>query len=457
MERKVPRLLIGGTHSGCGKTTVTNAVLQAFALRGETPAAFKCGPDYIDPMFHTEVIGAPSRNLDLYLCGADTVRALLAQNAARAPLAVIEGVMGYYDGIGATSEASACELARETGTPGVLVVSGKGMGLSAAALVSGFLGFRENTIRGVILNGISARMYGYYRELIERETGARVYGYLPRCPEAEIGSRHLGLVTAAEIDGLKARLRRLAEVAEECLDLDGLRALAESAPPLTFEPVGAKPVCAAPVRIGIARDRAFCFYYEDSLDLLRAYGAELVPFSPLADTALPPDLGGLYLGGGYPELYGEALSRNASMLDALRGAVTGGLPTLAECGGFMLLHERLADGAGRVWPMAGVIPGTAALTDRLQDFGYAELTARRGTLLCRAEERIRIHEFHYARSDEPGDACEARKPGRARTRTCVHASDTLFAGYPHLHFYANSAFAAAFVRRADRYRREHRQ
>lgn len=456
MQIDCPRLLIGGTHSGCGKTTVTSAVLQALAERGTLPAAFKCGPDYIDPMFHTEIIGAPSRNLDLFLCDDGTVRALLAKNAAGAPLALMEGVMGYYDGVGGTSEtASACDLAQKTGTPSVLVLSVKGMSLSCAAVLSGFLHFKENTIAGVVLNGVSKGMYAYYRDIIQSQTGVRVYGHLPFDARAAIGSRHLGLITAAEITDLKERLHCLAQLAEEYMDLDGLLALARSAPPLSAVLPETEPVCAQPVRIAVARDRAFCFYYEDSLDLLRAQGAELVPFSPLEDSMLPQKIGGLYLGGGYPELYAARLSANTAMLHAIRQAVRAGLPTVAECGGFMLLHERLVDADGCAYPMAGVIPGSASMTGRLQNFGYITVTAGQDTLLCRAGERIRAHEFHYAVSDDAGCACTARKPLREKTWPCIHATGTLFAGYPHFHFYANPAFAAAFVRRADGYRKEH--
>lgn len=454
MKVELPRLLIGGTHSGCGKTTVTSAVLQALVLRGLIPAAFKCGPDYIDPMFHSEVTGAPCRNLDLFLCGESAVRAQLIKNAMRAPVAIIEGVMGYYDGVGGTSvEASACDLANRTGTPSVLVVNVRGMSLSLAATVRGYLDFAKNTIGGVILNGVTKGMYAYYRDIVQSQTGVRVYGHLPEVPEASIASRHLGLITAAEIADLKHRLHVLAALAEDCIDLDGLLALAQSAPPLEYAHLPVQRVSDAPVRIAIARDRAFCFYYEDSLDTLRACGAELIAFSPLEAEALPAEIDGLYLGGGYPELYAAQLSGNAAMRASVRAAVLGGLPTLAECGGFLYLHQSIAQN-GDAFPMAGVIDSTATMKSRLQNFGYATLTAQRDTLLCAAGASIRAHEFHYFASEDAGSAFEARKPRRAKAWPCVHATDTLFAGYPHLHFDANPAFAAAFVRRCAAYREE---
>lgn len=449
MQLELPRLLIGGTQSGCGKTTVTSAILQAFVDRGQTPAAFKCGPDYIDPMFHTEIIGAPSRNLDLFLCEPDMVRALLAKNGAGAPLAVIEGVMGYYDGVGGTTtQASACDLAMQTDTPSVLVLSVKGMSLSAAAVLRGFAEFAPNTVSGVILNDVSEGMYAYYRDIIEQNTWIRVYGHLPHCPEAEIGSRHLGLITAGEITDLKERLHRLAELAARTIDLDGLLALACSAPTLPYTPFSPQPVCTPPVRIGLARDRAFCFYYADSLDLLRALGAELVEFSPLYDRAIPDGLHGLYLGGGYPELMRETLGANRTMCDSIAHAVRGGLPTIAECGGFMYLQQRIEEQS-----MAGVLPGAAHLEKKLQNFGYITLAAQRDTMLCRAGQSIRAHEFHYSVSDDAGDAFCASKPLRKREWSCIHATDTIFAGYPHLHLCANPDFAINFVRRCDAYRK----
>lgn len=451
MKANIPRLLIGGTHSGCGKTTVTSAILQAFINRGTVPAAFKCGPDYIDPMFHSKIIGAPCRNLDLFLCSPNTVRYLLAQNTRQAPVAIMEGVMGYYDGVGGTtSKASACDLAMQTQTPSVLVVSVKGMSLSVAAMLKGYLDFQPNTIRGVILNGVSKGMYPYYKEIIEQNTQLTVYGHLPKEPSVQIHSRHLGLVTADEITDLRCKLQTLAALAEDCIDLDGLQALAESAPALEYEEIKTSRVVDKPVRIGIARDRAFCFYYEDSLDLLRQYGAELIAFSPLADKSLPTDLDGVYFGGGYPELYAETLSQNESLRESIRIAVLNGLPTFAECGGFMYLQEQIES-----YPMVGVLKSHTHFQKRLQHFGYIALTAQQDTFLCEKGSKISAHEFHYSVSDEEGDAFLAQKPLRKKQWHCIHATDSLFAGYPHIHFYANPNFAKRFVQKCDQYRKGH--
>lgn len=444
MQNSAPRLLLAGTGSGCGKTTVTTALLRALQRRGVPLAAFKCGPDYIDPMFHTEALGVPSRNLDLFFVDEAEVRGQLARHIPADGVGIIEGVMGYYDGVsGNTDIASAAHLARATQTPSVLIVRPRGQSLSLAAEIKGFRDFAPNTLAGVILNGVSAGMYSFYRAIAE-QAGLPVFGFLPPVPEGEIPDRHLGLVTAAEIGDLQAKLDRLADAAETGLDLDGLLALARTALPLADESVPLVPVVDQPVRIAVARDKAFCFYYADNLDVLRALGAELVPFSPLTDRALPERIDGLYIGGGYPEVHKAQLAANCTMRDSIRAAVLGGLPTIAECGGLLYLHRTL-DGA----EMAGVIDADANLTKKLQPFGYVTLTAKRDNLLCRAGERIRAHAFHYAVSSHEGADFDAVKPN-GRAWACVHATETLYAGFPHLYFRSNPVFAENFVRRAAR-------
>ncbi len=440
VEANIPRVLLAGTGSGCGKTTVTLAVLQALADRGLRLGSFKCGPDYIDPMFHSRVIGAKSRNLDLFFFSENTARYLLAREAADRDVSVIEGVMGYYDGMGlTTTRGSTYEAARAVDAPVVLVVGAKGASLSLVAVLRGFLDFcPDDRIRGVIFNQCTPTTYAALAEEVRRRYGDRVrpLGYLPAMPDCALESRHLGLVTAGEVSDLREKLGRLAAQAEGTLDLDGLLALAKTAPVLRCDPVVLPR--REPVRIAVARDRAFCFYYEDSLQALRELGAELVDFSPLRDAALPPDIQGLYLGGGYPELYAQTLSENASMRAAVRAAVAGGLPTIAECGGFMYLTEAIGD-----WPMAGVLPGKCRDAGKLTRFGYVTLTAKTDNLLCPAGASIRGHEFHHWDASQPGDCFTAEK-STGKTWDCVHATDTLYAGYPHFHFYADPAFAESY-------------
>lgn len=440
------RLLIAGTHSGCGKTTVTLALLSALKARDLPLCAFKCGPDYIDPLFHREALGLPSRNLDPFFFSGDQLRGALARQPDK--LCLVEGVMGYYDGVGPQGDYSSYEVARQTQTPVVLVVNAKGMYASAGALLQGFRGYKADSgIRGVIFNGVSASLYpGLAR--IAREAGLRPLGCLPREEGLSIASRHLGLITAGEVDDLKEKLQKLGELAGQGIDLEGVIELAAEAAALKPLPSSLSPF-PAPVRLAVARDEAFCFLYRENLETLEALGCELCFFSPLRDEALPDNIGGLYLPGGYPELHAQALSQNGAMLKGIREAVLCGLPTLAECGGFLYLHEQL-DG----FEMAGVIPARAFRTDRLRRFGYVTLRAGEDNLLCRAGDSIRAHEFHYYESESPGGCFTAVKPD-GRTWDCVHASHTLWAGFPHLYFPANESFAIEFVRKAANYAQRH--
>lgn len=440
MQRDVPRLVLAGTNSGCGKTTVTCAVLQALVSRGLRVGAAKCGPDYIDPMFHSRVIGAKSANLDSFFFDCDTMRYLLAHNGEGCDVTVIEGVMGYYDGLGLTStRASTYEAARATDSPVVLVVNARGAALSVLAAAEGFFRFAPDSgIRGVILNGCNAMSYGPLARELENRLGVRACGYLPRLPECALESRHLGLVTADEVEDLREKLRQLAEAAEKTLELDALLEIAHNAPVLDFTPP-VLPEPGAPVRIGVARDRAFCFYYKDSLDLLRQLGAELVPFSPLADEKLPDGVQGLYLGGGYPELYAAQLAENHALRGQILDAVHAGMPCIAECGGFMYLTQSIA---GRA--MVGALPGDCFDTGKLTRFGYITATAREDNLLCRAGEQVPMHEFHYWDTPQPGGAFLAEKPSGKQWR-CAYATDTLYAGFPHFHFYAKPVMAQRFL------------
>lgn len=432
------RIMISGVSSGCGKTTVVCAVLQSLVNRGMKTGAFKCGPDYIDPMFHSRIIGAKSANLDLHFFSENTLRYLLAKDGEGCDVSVIEGAMGYYDGAGLTSwKTSAYEIARLTETPVVLVVNARGAALSVLAVIEGFLRFQpESGIRGVILNQCTAMTYASLSAAIEERFGIRCYGFLPKLDECAIESRHLGLVTAAEIEGLREKMQTLASQAEKTLDIDPLLALGREAPPLRYAPIVLPRK--EKIRLAVARDKAFCFYYEDSLDAVREMGGEIVPFSPLAGNALPENIDGLYLGGGYPELYAKELSENASMRASVRAAIEKGVPCIAECGGFMYLTEAIGDA-----PMVGALPGTCFDTGKLTRFGYVTLRAKSDNLLCRAGGGIAAHEFHHWDCTCPGDAFTAEKP-TGRRWECAVSSGTLYAGYPHFHFYSNLDFLYSF-------------
>lgn len=434
------RLMLSAMHSGAGKTVAVCGLLAALRRRGIDVRAFKSGPDYIDPMFHTRVLGIPSRNLDLFLQGEKGVLATLERN--RGEVAVLEGAMGFYDGMAGTDRASAWELACVTDTPVILALRPKGTGITLAAQVRGLMEFRENShISGLLLTDCKPSLADYLKPVLERETGLPVLGYLPPMAEAVLESRHLGLLTAGEIQDLSERFDRIAEQMEKSVDLPALLDLAaedgKGAGNLAFP----EPKC----RIAVAMDEACCFYYADNFDYLRLAGAELVFFSPLRDAHLPEGTDGIYLGGGYPELYARQLSENRSMLDNLREAITGGTPTLAECGGFLLLQKTLEDDKRLAWPAVSVLSGAGFKTGRLQRFGYHDLCAENDSMLFRANERVPVHEFHYWDCTENGsDLLSVKQDGRQWR--CGFVSDALYAAFPHLHFGGETPLAERFVR-----------
>lgn len=444
------QLVATAPQSGSGKTTAVCALLGAMAARGLTPCAFKAGPDYIDPMFHRAVLGVESHNLDLFFSTPETVRSLYAWHAAGHGAAVVEGAMGYYDGLGGVSDtASAWHLADTLKLPALLVVRPKGASLTLAATLRGLLAFRTpHHIAGILLNDCTENLYKMLRPMLERETGLPVVGYLPFLPGAAIESRHLGLKTAAEIADLQARLKLLADAAQSSIDWPLLQRLFDRPAPAAAPPVAVPPR----VRLAVARDAAFCFTYAETLEALQENGAELCFFSPLQDTALPPDIGGLYLPGGYPELYAAELAANAPMRAALKAAVENGLPTAAECGGFLYLGQTLEDADGTPHPMAGVLPGQGVKTGRLVRFGYATLTAQADSMLFAAGEHFPAHEFHHWDSTQNGTALTAAK-ANGRQWACGFANAHLYAGFPHL-YWAGTPLAQRFVAAAERYKRE---
>ncbi|MBR2896044.1 MAG: cobyrinate a,c-diamide synthase, partial [Oscillospiraceae bacterium] len=408
--------------------------------RGMRVGAFKCGPDYIDPMFHSRIIGAKSANLDLFFFQDNTLRYLLAKNAAQCDVSIIEGVMGFYDGMGlTTTRASSYQVAQITESPVVLVVNAKGASLSVLATIHGFLTlYPDNHIRGVILNQCSAMTYSALAEAIEERFAIKTLGYLPKMEDCALESRHLGLVTAAEVEGLREKLQLMAEQAEKTIDMNGILELANSASAVTCEPI--ELLRMEQVRIAVAKDKAFCFYYEDSLETLREMGAEHVEFSPMDDRKLPEDIHGLYLGGGYPELYAETLSKNQSMRESVRNALEQELPCIAECGGFMYLTEAIGE-----YPMVGFLSGSCFDTGKLTRFGYVTLRAKKDNLLCTAGGEISGHEFHHWDCTQPGNGFTATK-STGKQWDCAVVTDTLYAGYPHFHFYANPEFAENFYK-----------
>ena len=447
------QFLLAAPRSGSGKTTMTCALLMALKRRGCAPCAFKSGPDYIDPMFHRAVLGVESRNLDLFFSAPETVRTLYARGAAGHGAAVCEGAMGFYDGLGGVSDrASAWHLADTLDLPVLLVVEPKGQSLTLAAELNGLKNFRTPShIAGILLNNCTARMHALLAPMLEKETGLPVLGFLPKLPEAVIGSRHLGLYTAAEVENLQQKLALLADAAEEHIDWPRLLALCEKEPPALPVQPETPP---ARVRIAVAQDEAFCFTYAETLEAFRDAGAEVVFFSPLRDTALPENIGGLYLPGGYPELHVRELSENTSLLREIKQKIESGLPTAAECGGFLYLGQSLTDAEGQSWPMVGVLPGEAKDAGRLVRFGYAKLSADSDSLLFRAGESFPIHEFHHWDSTANGTALAAKKPVGGAEWRCGFVNEHFYAGFPHL-YWAGTPLPQRFAAAAENYRRDH--
>ncbi len=447
------QFLLAAPRSGSGKTTMTCALLMALKRRGCAPCAFKSGPDYIDPMFHRAVLGVESRNLDLFFSAPETVRTLYAKGAAGHGAAVCEGAMGFYDGLGGVSDrASAWHLADTLDLPVLLVVEPKGQSLTLAAELKGLVNFRTPShIAGILLNNCTARMHALLAPMLEKETGLPVLGFLPKLPEAVIGSRHLGLYTAAEVENLQQKLALLADAAEEHIDWPRLLALCEKEQPVLPVQPETPP---ARVRIAVAQDEAFCFTYAETLEAFRDAGAEVVFFSPLRDTALPENIGGLYLPGGYPELHARELSGNTSLLREIKQKIESGLPTAAECGGFLYLGQSLTDAEGQSWPMAGVLPGEAKDAGRLVRFGYAALSADSDSMLFRAGESFPIHEFHHWDSTANGTALAAKKPMGGAEWRCGFVNEHFYAGFPHL-YWAGTPLPQRFAAAAENYRRDH--
>lgn len=501
MNSKFRKIVIAADRSGAGKTTVSCGLLAVLKKRGVKVQSFKCGPDYIDPMFHRRVLGVPSGNLDSFFTDEATLRRIFTDRVAEsgAELALVEGVMGCYDGLGGvSSRASTWEIAHILDAPTILVMDAKGASVSVAALVRGMMGFKEEReaqsgIRGLILNRVSPMFYPRLKSVIEEYCpGIEVLGYLPELPELKVPSRHLGLVEPEEIADFQRWTERVAAQMEESVEVARLMEIAGVEPlnipqaqgnAASMQPVTCRTMededterstveaeisgtdadkassamnglkCRAraleqPVRIAVSEDEAFNFTYEENRALLRQLGAELVPFSPLHDAALPADADGLILSGGYPELYRDALHANVSMRALVAEAVKKGLPTIAECGGYMYLLDAIEQVA-----MCGVLRGDAERKPRLVRFGYVEAETRRDSVLGPAGTVLRGHEFHRYDCDFNGADCTLTKPaaghGRAATSARsyegIYLTDSLAAGFPHFYYWSNPAALAHFL------------
>jgi cobyrinic acid a,c-diamide synthase len=441
------RLVLAGTHSSVGKTTVAVGLLSAWRKQGRHPAPFKAGPDYIDPSLHAQAAGRPSRNLDVWLLEEPALRGVFARGMRSADVAVIEGVMGLYDGIGATQAASTAALARSLGCPVVLVLDVAAMSGTAAALVLGCQRMQPGVdLVGVILNRVGSD--GHLQvtaEAILAATGLPVLGSLPNDPALAVPERHLGLVPAGEGGIASQTLDRLAALVETRFDLDALWRIAVSAVDLEPLELPVAPAVGSHPRIAVAQDPAFGFYYQDAFDLLRDCGAEVAPFSPLVDTALPPDTRGLYIGGGFPELYATELAANQSMRLAVQEHVRKALPVYAECGGLMALGQTLTTFEGQVLPMFDVLPVASRMQHERLTIGYREVEALRASPLMAQGTRVRGHEFHWSIADPPPDGLAAYRISEGDRLEGFCVGSTL-ASYVHLNLAGAPELAQRFVR-----------
>ncbi|MEI7028225.1 cobyrinate a,c-diamide synthase [Paenibacillus sp. y28] len=463
------RLIIAGTGSGVGKTTVTLGVMAALRARGLTVQGFKCGPDYIDPTYHTAVTGRHSRNLDSWMTNAEAVREIYSRAAADADIAVIEGVMGFYDGKDPLSNTgSAAEISLLLDSPVLLVVNCQSMARSAAAIVKGFQALEPRArIAGVFANKVGSEgHYNIVRAAIEQECGVPVVGYMTRDEAVAIPERHLGLVPSVERGELDGLFSRLGELIGAKTDLDRLLAIAE-APPVAaaprlfaggFEPdttggqghsaATAEASCGRPV-IAVARDAAFHFYYPENLELLEASGARLQYFSPLAGETVPDEASGLYLGGGFPEEFAAVLTGQSAVLESVRSAIERGLPTLAECGGFMFLTGAIVTTDGTRYSMAGLLPGEVRMQKKLAALGYREVQGQPGNFLLGSGLRARGHEFHYSTYHGTEDRSPLEPAyhttGLRGSKPEGMLAYRLVAGYTHLYFPSDPELAARWV------------
>ncbi len=444
------RLVIAGVTSGSGKTTVATAILGALRRRNVNVQPFKAGPDYIDPSYHSRAAGKPTRNLDSWMLPIPVVQDLFSRATAAAEVSVVEGMMGLYDGRADTEEGSTAHLAKLLETPTILVVDVAKTSRTAAAIVLGCQRFDPDLpLAGVILNRVASDShYRWAAGPIETATGLPVLGYMPARADITFPERHLGLIPTAEGRLDEEIFTRLADQAEATIDLDHLLAIAHTAVPLSGGATDLFPTETVPVRarIGLAMDEAFNFYYEDNLDLLRAWGADLIPFSPLRDSRLPADIGGVYIGGGFPELYAAELAANGSLHRSLRHAAERGLPILAECGGLMYLADGIVDFDGQSHAMAAVVPGWSVLDRPRLSLGYRTATSQNASFLLEAGESVRGHEFHWSqlRDGVPQETAAYAFDG-APTRLEGCCVGSVLASYLHIHFGSDPRLAPRFV------------
>ncbi len=440
------KILIGGTQSNSGKTTMTASILRALSTGGLKIAPFKAGPDYIDPMFHKYVCGSPSHNLDTFMLSPETVNFLFQKHSAGTDISIVEGVMGLFDGLGTEHRGSSAYLSEIIDAPVVLVANGKGMSRSVAALIQGYANFEKNTkVRGVILNNVVGdRHYGLLERAINENCDVKCLGYMPPNPEIEIKSRHLGLIPVEELPDFEKKLEIMAKMAEDNIDLDAFVDLAQDFEAKELpDPGEAVEGIGEGLRIAMAMDSAFNFYYDDNLLLFKQAGVELIEFSPMKDKRLPENIDGLYLGGGFPEVFAQDLMNNSSMRQDINEKLEAGMPAFAECGGLMYLTGSIVQLDSSRYDMVGFLDCVSVMTKRLNRFGYVNVNYGNIT--------IGGHEFHHTKLEELNEEdmeylYAVEKVSMGTKWQCGLGRKNVLAGYPHIHFYSNIDFFKKIIK-----------
>src|SRR3989338_3109908 len=453
-----PRIIFAGTNSGVGKTTLTMGLILALKRRGLNVQPFKAGPDYIDPSYHTHVSGRICRNLDPWMLSKNILLELFERQARSSDLSIIEGVMGLYDGLLGKEEGSSAHLSKILKSPVILIVDARSLSRSAAAIVLGYKEFDKGVdLRGIILNNIaSGSHYRSIKYAIEKNVRLPVFGFLPKDKELILPERHLGLIPAQEKKPLDALLKRVAKLIESNIDINAIIAVAKSSKPLpdfkrhlfNQKPADNK------INIALARDESFNFYYQDNLDILTHYGAKLIEFSPIKDKMLPTDINGIYIGGGFPELFANKLSKNNSLRKDILSRAKKGMPIYAECAGLMYLSKNISDFRGRNFPMSGVFDFSFKMGKRLSALGYVNVEVIRDNILSKKNEKIRGHIFHWSYLNREPKKNEAafriKKKGRGPVLDGFFKWNVL-AGYTHLHFGSKVNLARNFINSCDAY------
>lgn len=469
-----PRILLAGTHSAAGKTTLTIGLTLALKKRGLDVQPFKAGPDYIDPSYHTLISSRICRNLDTWMLSEDTILELFQRQAQSSDISIIEGVMGLYDGLRDKENGSSAHLAKMLKSPVILIVDAGSMSRSAAAVVLGYKEFdRDVELKGIILNNIgSPAHYCNAKKSIENHTGLSVLGFLPRDKNLSLPERHLGLIPADEKAPLDSFKKKLLNLVEKNINVDKIINISRKAEEFPcFSGLAGRAHCAGcgtnRISIAVAFDQSFNFYYQDNLDILESFGGRLIKFSPLVDNKLPKDIRGLYIGGGFPELFGRELSANAGLRDDIYKRAKEGMPIYAECAGLMYLTEKIINFAKNKFPMVGIFKGTVNMGNRLQALGYVNIEVMNDNILSKKGSKLRGHMFHWSYfEDEVRKENFAYRVIPAFSKPLRHRESKLrglgldglvkwnvLASYTHLHFASNTGLAKNFIEKCKEWPR----